>query len=117
MADTKLCSLPNKIRTILLSRIDKEISISTKQNHLLINSQSQEQLMEKFINYRNFIVEEEEESFGGVQNSEDNCVLYDLRRIYSDNRFNYFYYSSKIDNGSLFPQNCIAKPFPQKKIN
>ena len=116
MEDKKLCSLPNKIRTILLSKIDKEISISTKQNHLLINSQTQEQLTEKFINYRNFIVEEEE-SFGGVQNNEDNCVFCDLRCIYSDNRFNYFCYSSKISNGSLFPQNCIVKSFPQKKNN
>ena len=114
MSDINLYSLSNKIRTILLTTIDKEILANSKKNLLLINSQNQEQLTKKFINYRDFAIESEE-SFEGIQNDEDNNILFDLRCIYSDNKFNYFCYISKISNKCLSFQNSIDKTIFQKK--
>ena len=116
MSNKILYNLSNKIRTILLTTIDKEILICSQKNHLLINSQSQEQLMKKFVNYRDFTMESEE-SFRGVQNNEDNNIFYDLRCIYSNNKFSFFCNSFKKSKQCLFFKNFPTKPLPLKKIN
>ena len=114
MSKTNLYSLSNKIRTILLTTIDKELSNNSKKNHILINTQSQEQLTKKFENYRNFAVECNE-TFKGDENNEDNNIIYDLTYNYSDNKFNYFFHSSKTNNECLFPKNYIIKSHSPKK--
>ena len=116
MSNINLYNLSNKIRTILLTTIDKEMLLCSKKNFLLINSQNSEQLMKKFENYRDFTIESEE-SFEGVQNNEDNKILYDLKCNYSNNKFNCFYYSSKTSNERLFQQRFITKSLPPKKNN
>ena len=116
MSNLDLYFLSNKIRTILLTAIDKEILISSKKNSLLINSQNQEQLSKKFINYQNFTIECEE-SFEGLKNNEDNNIFFDLNCNCSDNKFSCFSYSSKKSNELLFPQSFISKSFSPKKHN
>ena len=105
MTDKNLYALSNKIRSILLTTIDKEILANSKKNHLLLNSQTQEQLMKKFVNYQDFTMESEE-SFEGKQNNEDN--FYDFQCSYSNNKLNFSCHSSR-KNGCLFPQNFIDK--------
>ena len=113
MSYLNLYTLSNKIRTILLTTIDKEISISSKNNHLLLNSQTQEQLMKKFVANRDFTIESEE-SFEGEQSNEENNIFFDLRCNYSNNKLNILCYTSR-NNGSLFPKNIIKNSFsPQK---
>ena len=113
MSNINLYNLSNKIRTTLLTIIDKEILKNSKENHLLLNSQNQEQLMKKFINYRDFTIECEE-SFEGIQKNKDNSVFFDLSYNYSDNKFSIFC-PSKTNNNSLFSQNFITKSFSPEK--
>ena len=108
--------LSNKIRTILLNTIDKEILDNSNKNNLLINSQNKEQLTKKFENYRDFAVECNE-SFIGMQNDEDNNIFFDLSCNYSHNKLNYICHSSKSNNECLFPHNFIIKSPSLKKIN
>ena len=115
MSDINLYTLSNKIRTILLIAIDNEIFASSKKNHLLINSQSEEQLTKKFVNYRDFIIESEE-SFEGEKNNEDNNI-FDFRCNYSHNKFNFYCYSSKASSEYLYSKNFITKSLPPKKNN
>ena len=107
-------TLSNKIRTILLTTIDKEILKSIKKNDLLINSQNKEQLMKKYINYEDFTIKNEE-SFGGVQNNEKNNIFVHLSCKFSDNKYRYFCYSSRTNNELSFHQNFITKSFSPKK--
>ena len=116
MADINSYTLSNKIRTILLTTIDKEMLVSSNKNHLLLNSQTQEQLMKKFQDYRDFTIESEE-LFEGRQDNEDNNIFYDLRYNYSNNKFNFFCHSSRTCCGCLFPQTFITKLFSPKKNN
>ena len=115
MSDINLYTLSNKIRTVLLTAIDKEILISSKNNHLLLNSQTQEQLIKKFVTYRDFAIESEE-SFEGVKTNEDNEVFYDLRCNYSNNKLSFLCKSSR-SNCCLFPQNFTNKSFSPQKNN
>ena len=116
MSNSNLYTLSNKIRTILLTSIDKEISINSTENHVLINSQNHEQLMKKFLNFQNFTIESEE-LFEGVQSNEDNSIFFDLSGSYSDNKFSYFCNSSKTNNECLFAQNFTTKSLSLKKNN
>ena len=114
MSDKNLYNLSNKIRTILLTTIDKEILICSKKNHLLINSQSQEQLTKKYVNYRDFTIESEE-SFKGEEDNENNNIFYDLRCNFSHNKLNFFFYSSRKNSQLTFPQNFTDSHFSLKK--
>ena len=116
MSDINLYTLSNKIRTILLTAIDKEILTSSKKNNLLINSQNQEQLTKKFINYRDFIIESEE-LFEEVKCNEDNNIFYDLRGNYFDNKFNFFCNSTRTSNNCLAFQNFNTKSIFKKNNN
>ena len=113
MSDINLYTLSNKIRTILLTTIDKEIFASSKQNYLLINSQTQDQLTKKFVSYRDFTIESEE-SFEGAQNNEDNNMCYDLRYNYSHKKYSFYFYSSN-PGSTLISQNFITKSLSPKK--
>ena len=114
MSHNNLYTLSNKIRTILLTAIDKEILMCSKKNHLLINSQSQEQLMQKFESYRNFAIESEE-SFEAFQDNDNNDIFYDLRCNYSDNKFNFCCYSSRTSNECLYIQNSTNQSLNKRK--
>ena len=116
MSDINLYILSNKIRTILLTTIDKEIFISTKKNHLLINSQSQEQLMKKFVKYIDFTIENEE-SFEGVLNNEDNNMFYDSRYSNSNNQSSFFCSSSNTSKKCLSFQHITKSQSPKKNNN
>ena len=114
MSVINLYSLSNKIRTILLTTIDKEIFNIFKKTHLLINSQNHEQITKKFEKYRNFAVECFE-SFGGEHNHENNNIFYDLRCNFSHNKLNFFFYSSRKNSQLTFPQNFTDSHFSLKK--
>ena len=112
MTDINLYTLSNKIRTILLTTIDKEIN--SKKNHLLINSQNQEQIMKKYITYQDFTIEFVEQ-FVGIKKYGNNSLCFDFSCNYSDNKLSYFCNSSKMDNECLLPQNFISKSLSPKK--
>ena len=114
MSNINLYTLSNKIRTTLLTTIDKEISINSKNNGLLINSQNQEQLAKKFANSREFLIESNE-SFEGVQCNEDNSIYFGLSCNYSNNKLTCFYHSSKLNNEYLFYNNLITNSYSPKK--
>ena len=114
MSNINLYNLSNKIRTNLLITVDKEILNNSKKNHLLINSQNQEQLTRKFENYRDFVIECSE-SFEGVQNNEDNNVFSDVRYNHSDSKFSFTSNSSKTNKEYLFNKNFITKSYSPKK--
>ena len=116
MSNINLYTLSNKVRTTLLTTIDKEISINSKNNGLLINSQNQEQLAKKFANSREFLIESNE-SFEGVQSNEDNNIYFGLSCNYSNNKLTCFYHSSKVNNEYLFYNNYITKSLSPKKNN
>ena len=104
MSNINLYNLSNKIRTTLLTTIDKEMLNYSKKNHLLINSQNQEQLMKKFENYRDFTIESEESFEGELKNEEDNMLNCNC----SENKLTCFCYSPKTDNESFFPKSFIV---------
>ena len=116
MSNIYLYTLSNKIRSILLTKIDKEILVNSNKNNLLINSQNQEQLMAKYVKSRDFTIESEE-MFEGVRNNENNNIFYDLKYNCPRNKFTIFCYSSKKNNERLFPHCFIAKSLSQKKNN
>ena len=116
MSNINLYTNSNKIRTILLIAIDKEILDSSKKNHILINSQNQEQLTKKFENYRDFTIESEE-LFENVQNSEDKNIFCDFRCNYCYNILTNSCHSSKKSNESLLHQNFLSESFIPKKNN
>ena len=116
MSDINLYTLSNKIRTILLTAIDKELLTSSKKNNLLINSQNQEQLTKKFINYQDFIIESEE-LFEEVKCNEDNNIFYDLRCNYFDNKYSFFCNSTRTSNNCLALQNLNTKSIFKKNNN
>ena len=108
--------LSNKIRTILLTTIDKEILISLKKNNLLINSQDLQQLKKKYINYQNFTIKSEE-SFEKAENNEYNSIFFDLSCNNCNNKFCLFDHSSRTKNKCLLPKNSFTKSFSPKKNN
>ena len=111
MSNINLYNLSNKIRTTLLTTIDKEMLNYSKKNHLLINSQNQEQLMKKFEYYRDFTIESEESFEGELKNEEDNMLNCNC----SENKLTCFCYSPKTDNESFFPKSFMFKsPSPKK---
>ena len=61
----------NKIRSILLIAIDKELFNIKNKNTLLINSLDQWQLIDKFKENNNYTIESIE-SFKGTLNNEEN---------------------------------------------
>ena len=106
MSNMNLYNLSNKIRSTLLTTIDKEILNYSKNNYMLINSQNQEQLTKKYQHYREFTVESEE-SFGGERNNEDNSIFYDLSCSYFHDKLIYYCYSPK-NNDCFFPQSFTS---------
>ena len=116
MSEMSLYTLSNKIRSVLLTTIDKEILINSKKNHLLINSQNQEQLLKKYEDYRDFTIKTEE-LFESVQSNEDENILYDLSSNYSSNNFTCFCRSAKTSNECLLSKNSITKSISPKKNN
>ena len=116
MSNINRYTISNKIRTILLTTIDKEIFNISKKNHLLINSQNHEQITKKFENYRNFAVECIE-SFEGEHNNENNNIFLDIKCNYPDDKLNFFCHSSKTDNRCSFAENYIIKSIPPEKNN
>ena len=113
MSNINLYTLSNKIRTLLLTTIDKEMQKNSKNNNLLLNSQNQEQLMQKFLICQDHTIESEE-SFEILQSSEDNSIFFELSCNHSDNKLCFFEHSSRTSNKSLFAKNFITKSLSPK---
>ena len=114
MSEQNLYNLSNKIRTLLLTKIDKEVQVSSKKNHLLINSQNQKQLMKKFVNYRDFTIKTEE-LFEGVKINGSSKIFYDIRYNYSAKKLNCPCRSTKTSNKCLCQKNLNPKSLSPKK--
>ena len=115
MSNINLYSLSNKIRTNLLTTIDKEIFKNSKSNHLLINSQNQEQIIKKFQNYRDITIKYDE-SFEEIHNYKKNSIIFDSKYNHFDKRFSFFY-QIKTNNECLLLQKQIIKSLSLEKKN
>ena len=103
MENKCLYNKSNKIRSILLLAIDKELFSIKNKNTLLINSLDQWQLIDKFKGNNNYTIESVESFKGTLINEENNKKFVEIKYNFIKNK--YFLNSYVLNKGKFVNAN------------